>query len=52
MSADRLAHALEFGTGISTGHRDGVRRQSIGTQVMRTKAESVEVVKVRTGSGV
>jgi 2-oxoglutarate ferredoxin oxidoreductase subunit delta len=25
MSADRLAHALELGTGTSTGHRDGVR---------------------------
>jgi 2-oxoglutarate ferredoxin oxidoreductase subunit delta len=25
MSADRQANALDFGTGISTGHRDGVR---------------------------
>jgi NADH-quinone oxidoreductase subunit J len=37
---------------LTLRHREGVRRQIIGSQVMRTKAESIEVVKVRTGSGV
>jgi NADH-quinone oxidoreductase subunit J len=32
--------------------RDGVRRQSIGAQIARTKEQSVEVVKVRSGSGI
>jgi len=32
--------------------REGVRRQSIGAQVARTKEQSVEVVKVRSGSGI
>ena len=37
---------------LTLRHRDGVRRQSIDTQVSRTTAESIEIVKVRTGSGV
>ena len=37
---------------LTLRQRGGVRRQTIGAQVARTKAESVEVVKVRTGSGV
>ena len=37
---------------LTLRHREGVRRQSISTQVMRTKADSIEVVKVRPGSGV
>jgi NADH-quinone oxidoreductase subunit J len=32
--------------------RTGVRRQNIGNQVARLRAQSVEVVKVTTGSGV
>jgi len=32
--------------------REGVRRQSIGAQIARTKEQSVEVVKVRSGSGI
>ena len=37
---------------LTLRQRDGVRRQTVGTQVARTKADSVEVVKVRSGSGV
>ena len=37
---------------LTLRHREGVRRQTIGTQVRRTKADSIDVVKVRTGSGV
>ena len=37
---------------LTLRHRDGVRRQTIGTQVARTKEDSIEVVKVRSGSGV
>jgi NADH-quinone oxidoreductase subunit J len=37
---------------LTLRQRDGVRRQAVGAQLARTKAESVEVVKVRPGSGV
>ena len=37
---------------LTLRQRDGVRRQTIGTQVARTKDDSIEVVKVRSGSGV
>jgi NADH-quinone oxidoreductase subunit J len=37
---------------LTLRQREGVRRQTIGVQVARTRDESVEVVKVRTGSGV
>jgi len=37
---------------LTLRHREGVRRQTIGAQVARSKADSVEVVKVRPGSGV
>jgi NADH-quinone oxidoreductase subunit J len=37
---------------LTLRQRDGVRRQTIGAQVARTKADSIEVVKVRSGSGV
>ena len=37
---------------LTLRQRDGVRRQTIGAQVARTKDDSVEVVKVRSGSGV
>jgi NADH-quinone oxidoreductase subunit J len=37
---------------LTLRHREGVRRQSISSQVGRTKADSIEVVKVRSGSGI
>jgi NADH-quinone oxidoreductase subunit J len=37
---------------LTLRHREGVRRQTISVQVARTKADSIEVVKVRSGSGV
>jgi NADH-quinone oxidoreductase subunit J len=37
---------------LTLRQREGVRRQTISTQVARTKGDSIEVVKVRTGSGV
>lgn len=37
---------------LTLRQRDGVRRQTIGSQVARTKEDSIEVVKVRSGSGV
>jgi len=37
---------------LTLRQRDGFRRQTIDAQVARTKADSIEVVKVRSGSGV
>jgi NADH-quinone oxidoreductase subunit J len=36
---------------LTLRHRDDVRRQSISAQLARTRAQSVEVVKVPVGSG-
>jgi len=36
---------------LTLRHREGVRRQSVPAQLARTRAESVEVVKVPVGSG-
>lgn len=32
--------------------REGVRKQSVGTQVSRSRKDSIEIVKVQTGKGV
>jgi NADH-quinone oxidoreductase subunit J len=37
---------------LTLRHRPDVRRQSISAQLARTRAQSVEVVKVRVGEGV
>jgi NADH-quinone oxidoreductase subunit J len=37
---------------LTLRHREGVRRQTIGSQVARSRADSVTVVKVPTGSGI
>ena len=37
---------------LTLRHRTGVRRQKIGTQVGRVRSQSIEIVKVTTGSGV
>ena len=37
---------------LTLRHREGVRRQSIGRQVGRTRAESVELKKVQPGQGI
>jgi NADH-quinone oxidoreductase subunit J len=37
---------------LTLRHRGDVRRQSIAAQIARTRAQSVEVVKVRVGEGV
>ena len=37
---------------LTLRQRSGVKRQRIATQVARSREESVEVVKVPTGSGI
>ena len=37
---------------LTLRHRPDVRRQNIGVQLRRTRAESVEVVKVKSGEGI
>jgi len=36
---------------LTLRHREGVRRQRIGAQVSRARADAVEIVKVRPGQG-
>ena len=37
---------------LTLRHREGVKRQSIAQQLRRTRAESVQVVKVKPGEGI
>ncbi|PWE17257.1 NADH-quinone oxidoreductase subunit J [Marinicauda salina] len=37
---------------LTLRHREGVKRQDIGKQVRRTRAESVEVVDIESGEGI
>ena len=47
-----LGHYLAVGAIVLTlRHKERVKRQDMGAQVRRTKAEAMEVVKVRPGQG-
>jgi NADH-quinone oxidoreductase subunit J len=37
---------------LTLRHKPNVKRQDVGTQVARTPADSVEVVKVKSGQGI
>jgi len=37
---------------LTLRHREGVRRQKIGDQVARRRDDTIEVVKVPSGSGI